>query len=77
MIFTSGGSEADNLAIRGIVITAWEKNNKKPVHIITSAFEHPAVLESCRHLEKNGVAEISFIKPDKKGILEPEKIKKE
>ena len=76
VIFTSGGSEADNLAIRGIVITAWEKNNKKPVHIITSAFEHPAVLESCRHLEKNGVAEVSYIKPDKKGIIDPEDIKK-
>jgi len=76
IIFTSGGSEADNLVIKGITIAAWKKNNKKPVHIITSAFEHPAVLESCQHLEKNGIAEVSYIKPDKKGIIDPEDIRK-
>lgn len=48
--FTSGGSESDNLAIKGIVMA----NSRFGNHIITSQIEHPAVINSCRSLEKMG-----------------------
>ncbi len=51
MIFTGSGTEADNLAVRGIYQAYREHGN----HIICFALEHPAVLETCRYLEKSGV----------------------
>ena len=67
VIFTSGGTEADNLAIKGLVLPFLNKNEQKP-HIITSTFEHHAVLNTCKALEKNGV-EVTYIKPDKDGLI--------
>ncbi|MFA5158483.1 MAG: aminotransferase class V-fold PLP-dependent enzyme [Patescibacteria group bacterium] len=66
IIFTSGGSESDNLAIKG-VIEASEVN--KP-HVITSAFEHHAVLDTIKELESDGKIEASYIKPNREGIVE-------
>jgi cysteine desulfurase len=71
IIFTSGGTESDNLAIKG---TAWTKMDRGK-HIITSKIEHPAVLESCRFLEKHGF-EITYLSPDNKGRISPADIKK-
>lgn len=56
--FTSGGTESDNWALRGIV--------KPGDHIITTAIEHSAVLETCKYLETKGV-EVTYVKPDKDG----------
>ena len=70
--FTSGGSESDNTAIRGIAYSYKNKGN----HIITSKIEHPAVLETCRQLEKEGF-EVSYIGTDKNGIVDLEELKKE
>ena len=68
--FTSGGSESDNTAIKGI-----EKNYKnKGNHIITSKIEHPAVLETCKQLEKEGF-EVSYIGVDENGIINLEELK--
>jgi len=67
IIFTSGGTEADNLAIKGIV----EASGKK--HIITSKIEHPAVLESCKALEKKG-CKITYIPVNRDGLVDPQKI---
>ncbi|MBS1809294.1 MAG: cysteine desulfurase NifS [Acidobacteria bacterium] len=50
IVFTSGGTEADNLAVKGIA----EAHASKGKHIITSQFEHPAILNSCKHLESLG-----------------------
>jgi cysteine desulfurase len=70
IIFTSGGTEADNLAIKG---TAWQKKDQGK-HIIISAIEHHAVLESCHHLEKNGF-EVTYLKPNIDGMISPDSLK--
>lgn len=69
--FTSGGSESDNTAIRGIAYKYKNKGN----HIITSKIEHPAVLETCEQLKKEGF-EITYINVDEKGIIQLEELKK-
>ena len=66
IIFTGGGSEANNLAIKGTAFTGGSKR-----HIITSAIEHPSVLNTCRWLEKQGF-EVSRLMPDHEGIIQPE-----
>lgn len=69
--FTAGGSESDNTAIRGIAYSYRDKGN----HIITSKIEHPAVLETCKQLEKEGF-EVSYINVDSNGILDLEELTK-
>ena len=65
IIFTSGGSEANNLAIKGIFFT----RNRKGAHIITSAKEHPAVLAPCRFLERLGAA-VTYLPVDRAGTVD-------
>ncbi|KKT18502.1 MAG: Cysteine desulfurase [Candidatus Nomurabacteria bacterium GW2011_GWB1_43_7] len=70
IIFTSGATESNNLAILGLV-----QNFKKP-HIITTNIEHASVLEVFRHLEKTKQAEVTFVEVEKNGIVDVKKIKK-
>ncbi len=71
IIFTSGGTESNNFAIKGIAFAHKDKGN----HIITSQIEHPAVLEVCAYLEKNGF-DVSYIPVDEYGIIKLEELKK-
>jgi len=69
IIWTSGATEADNLAIKGIA--AWQKEG----HIITSSIEHKAVLDTCAQLEKEGF-EITYLEPDNAGSISPDSVSK-
>ncbi len=65
IIFTSGATESDNLALKGI----YELYSLKGNHIITTGIEHKAVLDTCKHLEKQG-AEITYLPVDKEGLVD-------
>ena len=64
ILFTSGGTESNNHAIKGVALAMRERGN----HIITSEFEHPAVLEVCRFLEGSGVR-VSYLPVDHQGMV--------
>lgn len=69
IIFTSGGTESDNLAIKGVA----EAYKKKGNHIITSSIEHPAVGNTCKYLEKVGY-DVTYIPVDKNGVVNPKDV---
>lgn len=65
VIFTSGGTEADNLAIRGAV----RANARRGRHVVSTAIEHPAVLNTLRALENEGAITLTLVSPDKNGVV--------
>jgi cysteine desulfurase NifS len=69
ILFTGGGSEADNLAIKGVAFAYADKGK----HIITTTVEHPAILNSCRFLEKLGY-QVTYLTVDKQGWLDPKQL---
>ena len=69
IIFTVGGTESDNLAIFGVI------KNFKNGHIITTKFEHHAVLNTCKFLEKQGF-EVTYLNVGKDGVVNPEEVKR-
>jgi cysteine desulfurase len=71
IVFTSGGSEANNLALKGAFFALREKGD----HIITTAIEHPAVLEPCRFLERLG-ARVTYLRVDGTGRVDPDDLRK-
>jgi cysteine desulfurase len=76
IIFTSSATESNNLAIKGLAFYFFFFRKIKP-HFITSSVEHPSVLEVMVDLEEMGIIEVSYIKPEKNSLLDPEKIKNE
>ncbi len=72
LVFTSGGTEADNMAVLGVVRAAGAGG--RPVHAITSAIEHPAVLATCVQLEKEGVA-VTRLRVGASGMVNPDDVR--
>ena len=70
IVFTASGTEADNMALIGVAT----QYKPQDCHIITSAFEHPAILETCKYLEKLGYL-ISYLPVTSEGIVDPESLK--
>ncbi len=69
IVFTSGGSESDNLAIKGVL------QGRRDAHIITTVVEHPAILEPCRYMERRG-AQVTWLDVDAAGQLDPDDLRK-
>lgn len=72
IIFTSGGTESDNLAMLGIFLEA-QKNGIENPHIITTKIEHPAILEICEKIKSLG-GEITLVSVSEEGLVSPEEI---
>jgi cysteine desulfurase len=71
IVFLSGGTEADNLALFGIVRQAAGRAR----HVVTTAIEHPAVLNACAQLEREGAA-VTYLRPGADGIVDPDDIRR-
>lgn len=71
IIFTSGATESDNLAIKGVI----EMYAKKGNHIITCVTEHKAVLDTCRNLEKKGLAKVTYLPVGTDGLIDLNQLK--
>jgi cysteine desulfurase len=71
VVFTSGGSEADNLALCGVLLPLRDRGD----HIITTAVEHPAILESARFLERLG-ARVTYLDVDGTGSIDPDDVRR-
>lgn len=78
IVFTSGATESNNLVVKGSIRSFYavpRKPEEKP-HIITTKFEHHCVLDACKFAEKDGLAEVTFIAPNKEGLVSVNDIKK-
>ena len=71
VVFTSGGSEANNLALKGLFFA----RGGRPSHVITSQIEHPAILEPCRFVERLGAA-VTYVRVDARGLVDPDDVRK-
>jgi cysteine desulfurase len=72
ILFTSGATESDNLAIKGVV----EFYKDKGQHVITCVTEHKAVLDSCRALERAGKAQVTYLPVDRYGMIDPDDVRR-
>jgi cysteine desulfurase len=77
IVFTSGATESNNLVVKGSLRSYYSiarKEGEKP-HIITTKFEHHCVLDACKFAEKDGLAEVTFVSPNKEGLITLKDIK--
>jgi cysteine desulfurase len=72
IVFTSGATESDNLAVKGTV----EMLSDKGKHVVTCTTEHKAILDTCKYLESRGWAEVTYLDPDKFGRVSAEQVEK-
>ena len=71
IVWTSGATESDNLAVQGVVEFYKDKGN----HVITQVTEHKAVLDTCRHLERTGKATVTYLPVDKYGMIDLDRLR--
>ncbi|MBI3458549.1 MAG: IscS subfamily cysteine desulfurase [Candidatus Rokubacteria bacterium] len=71
IVFTSGGTESDNLALKGVA----EMYREKGDHIVTTVIEHRAILDTCRRLEKQGVR-VTYVSVSPEGLVKPDDVRK-
>ena len=71
IIFTASGTESDNMALIGAIAGLGQREN----HLITSAIEHPAILETCHYLEQQGV-DVTYLPVDSDGLIDPNALRK-
>ena len=72
IVFTSGATESDNLAIKGVVEFYKDKGN----HVVTAVTEHKAVLDTCKALERKGLATVTYVPVDQYGMVDPEDVRR-
>jgi cysteine desulfurase len=72
IVFTSGATESDNLAIKGVVEFYKDKGN----HVVTAITEHKAVLDTCKALERKGLATVTYVPVDRYGMVDPDDVRK-
>lgn len=73
VVFTSGGTEANNHAIKGLFFAI--KKRGRPFHLVTSQIEHPAILEPCKFIERLG-AEVTRLPVDRHGLVDPDDVRR-
>ena len=73
IFFTGSGTEADNIAVRGIFNYFKKERSSEKIHIVTSTIEHPAIIETCRQIEKEG-GMVTYVAPEEDGVVSVEKI---
>ena len=72
IVFTSGATESDNLAVKGVVEFYRDKGN----HVITAVTEHKAILDTCKALERKGLAQVTYLSVDRFGMVDPEAVRR-
>src|SRR5213594_714262 len=72
IVFTSGATESDNLAIKGVVEFYRDKGN----HVVTAVTEHKAVLDTCKALERKGLAQVTYLPVDRFGMVDPDDVRR-
>jgi cysteine desulfurase len=72
IIFTSGATESDNLAVKGVVEFYRDKGN----HVVTATTEHKAVLDTCKALERKKLAQVTYLPVDQYGMVDPETVRR-
>ena len=74
IVWTSGATESNNLAIKGYVEALRREQPDTPLHIITSAIEHKAVLDTVAYLERWHQVDVSYLTPDADGLIQPSQV---
>jgi len=75
IVWTSGATESNNLALKGVIEHLRDADLQRPLHIITSAIEHKAILDPCHWLEKHQNVEVTLLTPDADGLIDPQQVK--
>ena len=74
IVWTSGATESNNLAIKGVVEWLRREQPGRPLHIITSVIEHKAVLDTCAYLQQYHDVDVTWLSPDADGLIDPQQV---